>query len=503
MPDAHCHLLLPKMIAEYYQLAKTRNNAITGDSRWMNQPEFKQAKASLCKAIDPKRENSIIGACTWWLEHQKQFVSEVQRIRHLWQLLKELDRIYSALPLLCGGGLILGRRWWNIAARCDKGRPRSGFLDGPALTRSYEFPHLRVVDIDYEEWIERGRTKQAFEHVVTTNKLRVGLCALSGKAKTFFNGTRVLPSEDNTVGFRAREIRFLAEPAAAGDETRPPDLEALRTAYREELRHAVRWAHEERIHILCFPELCVCEKGREILRAEIESTPGELSLVIAGSYHVNTGPGADRAANTSPVWLVTEGRVQPLRDYQKIDLMSVEMAHLPKDGEAGPLHSVVELARSTGCEWAKEDVSQGDAGLLVDTPIGVVAIAICKDLLWSDKTPLRKYDDVADHLLVVSMNAAPDWFWFPAQKLSRLGTGVFYVNTPQLVASNDSETEIAFWHLPKLRNAGATTRVCYNRTAPTGEKRGREQRGMDDPAGRIICSLDFTDPRFLELMTEP
>ena len=101
------------MIAEYYELAKTRGGAITSDPAWKSQPEFKQAKASLCKAIDPKRENPLIGACTWWLERQHQFVSEVQRIRHLWQLLKGLDRVYSALPIIRGG---------------ETGRRRSGIV---------------------------------------------------------------------------------------------------------------------------------------------------------------------------------------------------------------------------------------------------------------------------------------------------------------------------------------------------------------------------------------
>lgn len=491
------------MIAKYYELAKTRGGAITGDPGWKSQPEFKQAKASFCKAIDPKRENPLIGACTWWQERQDQFVSEAQRIRHLWQLLKELDRVYSALPIIRGGGLVLGKRWWNVAKRCDGGSPRAGFLDGPALTRSDEFPHLRVVYFDDDEWIGRGQTTRAFKEVLSKYELRVGLCSLNGRAKTFFRGTRVLPHEDNTVGFLAQGIRLLDNPAARpADKALPPDPEPLSVAYRGELRDAVRWAREKRVHILCFPELCVCEEGRELLRTEIESTPSELALVIPGSYHIKTDPEENRFANTAPVWLVVDGVVRPLRDYQKVDPMAVEVAHAQDGGEGGPHHSVVALARKTGCEWAKEDVIEGNLALLLDTPIGVFGIAVCKDLLWSDRTRLWKYADVADHILVVSMNASPGWFWSPAQKLSRLGTGVFYVNTPQMVASDDSETEIAFWHLPKLRKVGETTRVCYSRTAPTLRKIGGDYRGMDDQVGRFLCALDFRDRRFLELMTE-
>ncbi|RJQ57182.1 MAG: hypothetical protein C4530_13230 [Desulfobacteraceae bacterium] len=490
--DIDCFVLLPRMISEYYELAKTLSGAIIG-SEWKRQTEFKEAKVSICKAMD--RNNPLIGACLWWQESQGQFLSEVQRIRHLWQLLKELDRIYSARPIIRGGGLVLGKRWWNVAKRCDEGRPRAGFLDGSTLTRSYEFPHLRVVDLDDDEWVELGKTKSAFMGVLSKRTLRVGLCPLSGRAKTFFRGTRVLPHEINTVGFLAQEIRFWDDQTALSPNS-------LKSAYKDELRAAVRWAREERIHILCFPELCVCEEGRQLLRKEIDSDPGELALVLPGSYHVNTDPENNFEANTAPVWLVVDGIVRPLHDYQKVDLMAVEVKHLKFGDEGHPNHSVVALAREAGCEWVKEDALEGNSALLLDTPIGVLAIAVCKDLLWSDRTRLGKYADVADHILVLSMNSSPGWFWFPAQKLSRLGTGVFYVNTPQMVKTDDSDTEIAFWNLPKLGNVGEKTKVCYSRRAPDRQKIGGDYREMANPLGRIICALDFRDRRFLELMTE-
>ncbi len=491
--------LLSGMIDEYYELNKASGDAISGDATWKTWPEFTQAMESLSVAIDTNRENPLIGACTWWQEHQGRYVSGAQRIRHLWRLLKEIDRIYSTMPIIRCGRLVLGKRWWNVVSRCDGDGLNPGFLDGPELMPLYEFPHLRVVDFESGEWIGREKTKSAFEKVFSELEIRIGLCSLSGRSKTVFRGTRVLPNEINTVGFLAQGIN-INNPEHEASQIQ---LEERCVACLKELKGAIRWARRERINILCFPELCICEVGRELLRKDIESDPKDLVLVVPGSYHVNRDVEEESSFNTAPIWLVEDGVVRHLCDYKKNDPMVIEL-DIPKGGvDAGLLNSVAELDNQKSCKWIKEDIKSGKSALFLDTPIGVIGIAICKDMLWYEKTNLQRYAVLADHILVVSMNRSPDWFWPNAKKLAHTGTGVFYVNTPQLVSSKNAETEIAFWHLPKLQNVGVETRVCYSQMAPTMKKSGGLYKGMEGTSGRVVCPLDFKHPRFLELMVEP
>ncbi len=482
---------------EYRDLWQRRQDAIGSDYDWMHQSEYHDSKRSLAAEVNLARENPLIAAYRWWQEREQGFVSEAQRLRHLWLLLHCLDSSYSDKRLERGGGLLLGRRWWNVAMRLD------GIRDQPKPTAGCHFPHLRVVDLRDHEWIPLAETEAAFAPVRRGKKLRVGLCCLSGRVRTFFRPTRVLLHEQNTTGFLAQGINSRTGPTTRNDEmvaTGDPE-------YTDELRACVGWARENKVQILCFPELCVCPKGLAALRTEIEKGAGELSLVIPGSYHISDGSGT--TSNAAPIWLIERGRLRELPAYEKADPMVIENPRGEKRNkpEIAGILAVAEFADQNGCGWIKEDIREGTIARLLYTPVGVIAVTICKDLLWAERTHLQRLADVADVILVVSMNTAGNRFWPKAESLCPLGTAVFYVNTPQSVPPTDSETEIAFWYLPRVQTAAPEehpttqgTRLCLFRTAPVGRTGGKFANVSS--VGREMCELDFSDERFTGLLTE-
>lgn len=493
--DEYC-AWLRDALAEFHRLWPKHQDSVCANYDWMHQSEYRQAKRTIASQVHPSTENPLIAACHWWREREPGFAAETQRLRHLWQLLRCLDETYSFLPLTPPvGGLLLGQRWWNRATRMDSGR---GLLDKATLTPGYRFPHLRAVDLQSEEWISLTETQAAFAPVRKAKMLRIGLCCLSGKARTFFRPTRVLMQEKDTVGFLAQSIGCGTATVTNDDGTSG----LIDQEYAEELRECVRWAREKGLHILCFPELCICPSGLAVLQEAIDDDSGELSLVLPGSYHSADISGVH--SNTAPIWLVEHGRVRHLPVYEKADPMVIAA---PKDAkrktaETAGILSVSEFADQKGCGSIKEDIREGSAARLLYTPVGVIAVTICKDLLLPERTHLQQLADAADMILVLSMNATSGWFWNKAIALSFLGTAVFFVNTPQMVAPTESGTEIVFWHLPALKHAAPArgTRVCLCRTTPTG--RGGGTFGKVSADGRELCELDFSDERFAGLMTE-
>jgi hypothetical protein len=183
--------------------------------------------------------------------------------------------------------------------------------------------------------------------------------------------------------------------------------------------------------------------------------------------------------------------------------MGLEISHIKKgQPESAGLHAVLDFAESVGCRCVREDIVGGTSLRLISTPLGIFGVAICKDLLWTERSTLRRYADLADHLLIVSMNAAPARFWPEAVKLCDLGTGVFFVNTPQLVPeSYRSMTEIAFCHVPAMKSFSPATRYCAYLKKPV-ETPFQGVHTALPPGGRVVFQLNLQDERFINLLTE-
>jgi len=81
-----------------------------------------------------------------------------------------------------------------------------------------------------------------------------------------------------------------------------------------------------------------------------------------------------------------------------------------------------------------------------------------------------------------------------------LGTGITYVNTPQRIPIEDTETELAFWNLPPVWTANQITRFCCFRNTPLKRIHGGKYDKISEN-GYELCELNFSDQRFLGLMT--
>ena len=96
---------------------------------------------------------------------------------------------------------------------------------------------------------------------------------------------------------------------------------------------------------------------------------------------------------------------------------------------------------------------------------------------------------VADHLLIVSMNFTPtDWFWFQAEQAARNhALATFFVNTSQASAlTHNDGIDLAFWLLPAGLSGLARNEV-YRRCRPEDQD-GRNAEFCELPAdepGRV------------------
>ncbi len=378
---------------------------------------------------------------------------------------------FSTVPQ---GQLVLGRRWWNLVGR-GRTKSKRGPLDsGPPFAVEWPFPHLRLVETSKEEWLNVGSARAAFEPVKRAEKLRIGLCCLSGHARTWFVGTEILDAERGVYGFRASQI--------AEAESR----------YLEELGEAIAWARREKIHVLFFPELCVCAAGRERLRAEIADDPGELCLVVPGSYHEQV-QGGGPWVNASPLWLVTGEEIAEVTSFEKGETFSFHVSGAKKKET---IRDAYLKAKAAGCESLQEDIRPGGEIRALVTPVGVIGVAICKDALVASPLMLR-YRQVVDHLLVLAMNdSSAAWFWSRAEEAARsFGSATFLANAAQVVKPEDAEVDMALWRVPRLPELD--WRVRYRRAVPCPQPRDAEYRRL--PAeGRVRFEIEIP-PELLDL----
>lgn len=295
---------------------------------------------------------------------------------------------------------------------------------------------LSNVSLDYQREIIDGGAHKESIYKLNGSSPTIGLGSLSGQARTYFSPTGRLGDVGNMprIGFKSDGL----QPAQT---------------YVEELRHCIDWAIAQQIHILCLPELSVCPNGREVLQARLRelSQGGKLrylTIVIAGSYHVNQ-------LNETPVWLVdAHGEITEFM-YRKHEAFETQL-DTRKPALPGQ-EAIRDYAEAQGLlngpyYHIREDIGSDDLALLVNLPIGLVGVLICKDFLVPRY--YAKYDALEpDYLFIVSMNDRAGEFvqvWQKDAKRHALSAG-FYVNATQAVDQADETTEVAFWGLPTDR----------------------------------------------------
>ncbi len=410
--------------------------------------EFAEIRKDLDNAIgwaSYSKQNSTSfseAAFNWWSKIESETFGQRDRFVRLHFLLCRIDDYYSEKRIVkmtaSNGHIVLGRRFWDLYAS------NTGKKAGSVIPRTTFdiFPHLRATEIKKNEWFEGQNIARAFRHVERSNELRIGLCVFSGRAKTMFVGTK--EREQGVFGFRAGTIE-----------------EA--DSYLKELQECIMWAADEGIHILLMPELSVCPEGLNKLKKVISDTKNELCAIFPGSFHVQSDIHKEQWVNAAPIWLVhREGGKTTVKDnliprYEKADIFSM---NLSKASGMPNAKDAYEKAKKAKCDHLAEDIAPRRSFRLMSTPVGVMGILVCKDALAPGPF-IDEYKKLADHLMVLSMNAKAGFFDPFGRKSARLsGLATFYVNASQLTTFQKAHVETAFWFLP-CRIEDGDNRVCY------------------------------------------
>ncbi|WP_289020180.1 hypothetical protein [Desulfobacter postgatei] len=389
----------------------------------------------------------------WWDRHGKDKLNEHEK-RHI--LLGFIDDYYSKkTPRMLEGeyyDLIVGKRFWDhLKYEAPKNQP----YIIPKTSCDF-FSRIRVVKKGQVQLHYPPEDAQPYSSkpLQSWNEFRVGLCTLSGCAHTKFSGTGVMQRPDiNTnnggiYGFLANTIE--------------PEKD-----YKNELKATIGWAEKNNINLLLMPELSVCKNGRKILQNEIQSRNTSLYLIIPGSYHCEFSQSEKNVPqqyqNQAPVWWNLpsssgKGEIRnSLPPYAKR-----EPFHLKASKIKSLIPSLHNQATTNNCAFLQEHIELGTQFHLISTPLGIFGIAICKDM-FNDEWFL-KYRQLADHLCVISMNDAPEYFLGKALDCALHGTSCFYVNASQITNKINKPVETAIWTIPYLQNGRNT---CYYNVPPT------------------------------------
>jgi hypothetical protein len=456
---------LDDLLATWRSLAKQHPHVLTEAGVW-NDLEFQQLRSDLTGWV--QRGKPVIGALEWWRSHESDYPDDSSRAEALTVLLTALDDHFSGNPTrpvtVAGGFRLIGQRWWWTTTA----QPRAPF------SVQEPFRCLMRGTVEDDEWIYHTSLRLAFAHALRGDRLRVGLSALTGACRTTFEGTR--PLGRGIYGFRGASVA-------------PPEVAAA------ELRECVAWAAEHGVHVLIFPELAIDAEGRDILRGAIQESPGEICFVVPGSFHGESERDASRYANAAPLWAVIGRRVETIGVEEKAEPLTTSAARV---GGA-----VQEAARSAGCSTVREDIRPDGRVRLVSTPIGILAVVICRDGLT--EAAEGAFGDVsvrafraADHVLLISMNGSPSaWFWSRAELIARqFEAATFYVNADHVITPQTAATvDLAFWRLPYRPASLVTTPEGYGdrarlfRSAPSASDDPAVHKGPLPDSGRAL--VDF------------
>ncbi|GAA4459413.1 hypothetical protein GCM10023189_33110 [Nibrella saemangeumensis] len=319
-----------------------------------------------------------------------------------------------------------------------------------------------------EQHGESKRIDQLLHKLWLNGSLTVGLAALSGEAKTFFS----YKEQRSTIVGHTPQFSFQATKVSNADGTND-------AIYKEELKQCLEWAVDEKVNILCLPELSVSPVGLTDMKKILQELGKQdrlhaLTIIIAGSFHVGD-------YNEAPVWFINFNGDIVERTYRKYEVFETQInpSHETTHSEFPGLAEVISYAHNkVGSSVAfnlSEHIIPDDQILLLNLPIGSVGIMICKDFLSTSQRCYGKYRDLQpDHLFIVSMNPknkmANEFLTIWRNNYKRpFCPATYYVNATQVLTPDDSQTEAVFLGQP------FKTDEVYYRSAPEEAKSAQRQ----------------------------
>lgn len=272
--------------------------------------------------------------------------------------------------------------------------------------------------------------------------LKVRLHGLDSTAVTHFAYSGMMDVGRGVAGFLLKKV------------TSPGPVGTTEDAYLAEIATAVKEAMAADVHVLMFPELCVTERARHTIREVLETSleqeaegdltansPGELAMVVAGSYHRPTGQPAPQGGvpphrNSGTIFARQGKFIAEFAPYAKLEHFSLAAQDAVK---FPPMHEVAAGAKAAAVNPRrfKEHISAAPAYTIFNSHLGVCAVLICKDSL--DGAALEPLCRTVDHLLIVSMHRGGSQFEARLKLLAdRFQVSCIYVNTNHVDAADDT-----------------------------------------------------------------
>lgn len=347
-----------------------------------------------------------------------------------------------------------GAFWWAVNGPAEPARKNK-------TPGGYPFRHLERGSVPASEWVADKRVYQEFRDLVfPSRKLRIGLSTLTGQGVPVVEPTDRIQS--GLYGFKVTDI--------------DGDVEG-------DARAAVSRAVDEGVHVLVFPELSVHDPAVHAIREEVSMRPGELVLIVAGSFHRSAGDVS--VENSSPILFVRRlGDVQANEGARAkedaepkavVEELTRALKRYPfqlrvSDLSKTPIMSrvqkrVKDLREYEGGDVAEHLLREGTTPMVV-TPVGVFSTLICLDCIQENhagngSTLHSRVCRIADHLCVPSMNLSPTAdFWGRAESAAReYLVGTYYTNGWLKLGKNKASTHAMFWVVPRVDGVRAVPHV--------------------------------------------
>jgi hypothetical protein len=450
MPDPYEELA--RLYAEYLDERKKDENKDLGAYPDPIDEHTRQVKARLPEFDEDSSGGVITTAVEWWNTRGEPLPRGRGRFELLHYLLRRVDGIVeSHTPqrfCTAKGTLTLGPPWWNLYRRVRAAEAKHWAHEYQFTPQRPPLMNIRLLRGEIPRRVASGRFHTRMRFLLASDNgpaLRIGLCVLGDQGQAKFTPTVVVDESQRMYGFKSTCVADL------------PDREG---SVAEELKECVDWARRNQIHILCFPEFSIDSAGLEVIRNEVLADPGSLCLAIPGSFHVEM-EGTIGRVNRAPIWLVEQDEregntVTRLCDdgwFDKGDPFTLDAADAH-----GALDPIPQDAQSF-----REHIDLGTTLTVIDTVVGRVGIAICKDLLGTDIS--ERYGAAIDHLVVLSLSPkGGGTFWSAGDMVSRRERiAVYYVNSCQWVPTDDSTLDLAYACFPERRYL---ENVAYVRRVP-------------------------------------
>ena len=216
----------------------------------------------------------------------------------------------------------------------------------------------------------------------------------------------------------------------------------------EQLKNILRFATSEQVHIIVLPELTVDQGGRETISQFLmsQSYNPVIMMVIAGSYHINSESG--EYVNEAVVFSY-DGRYVRVHESTSENLRYVEW-HQRKANAFNLIAKDIEKLRNAqnsslrrlsqilhdGTTESYEMITESREIILVDTPLGRMAVAICRDFIATEFFSCLR-GCRADMVFVPAMTPTLKEFEKRCQDLGRSNQAAVFIANSDLLAAKD------------------------------------------------------------------